>query len=116
MTRAVVGWLFVSGRALASRVQADQNRKGPSGVVVGSLTIKTRRVDTLGYALQASLDGRSGVVIPAMLSLDDLDRISQFPTPEVALSLAREPRLGVHVMPSTLVRLITLYFILYCPH
>lgn len=83
--------------------------------MVGSLTMKARRVDTLGYALQTSLDGRSGVVIPAMLSLDDLDRISQAPTPEVALSLAREPSLGVHVMLSILVCPITFYSILYRP-
>jgi len=115
MTRAVVGWLLVSGRALASRVRADQKRKGATGVVVGSLAIKDRRVDTLGYALQTSLDGRSGVVIPAMLSLDNLDRISQPPTPEVALSLACEPSLGAHVMLPSLLYHIDFYYSLYGP-
>jgi len=65
--------------------------------------------------LQTSLDGRSGVVIPAMLSLDNLDRISQPPTPEVALSLACKPSLGAHVMLPSLLYRIDFYYSLYCP-
>ena len=110
------GWMAACERSRSCLARASWPKaKGSDGVVVGSLAIKDRRVDTLGYALQTSLDGRSGVVIPAMLSLDNLDRISQPPTPEVALSLACEPSLGAHVMLPSLLYRIDFYYSLYCP-